>query len=197
VKNLGDGLLVVFPSLSRALACVAMQQAIDMHNRRGGEPLGVRVGISIGEAVTEDGDYFGEPVVQAARLCAKCEGGQILAPALVGRRGGQDFSAVGELRLKGLADPMPTVEVRWEPLREDSDEGIPLQTRLATRPGMGYVGRVNERHQLAEAFKCAAAGDGREVVVISGEPGIGKSSLAAEAARASGRAGRSGPLRSL
>ena len=36
VKNLGDGLLVVFSSPSRALACaVGMQQAIARHNRRG------------------------------------------------------------------------------------------------------------------------------------------------------------------
>lgn len=189
VKNLGDGLMVVFSSLSRALSCaVGMQQTLELHNRRSTENLGVRIGVSTGEAVSEDGDYFGEPVVQAARLCAKAQGGQILAPGLVvqlgGRRSGQGFSPVGDLRLKGLPEPVATVEVTWAPLREASDDpGVPLHVRLATRPGVGYVGRVEERRLLADAFKSAAAGDGREVILISGEPGIGKSSLAAEAAR--------------
>src|SRR5579862_3902766 len=83
VKNLGDGLMVMFSSPSRALAgAVGMQQAIHHHNRSDGEPLGVRVGMSTGEAVEEDGDYFGDPVVVAARLCAAAEGGQILASDL-------------------------------------------------------------------------------------------------------------------
>ena len=81
VKNLGDGLMVAFTSLSRALACdVAMQQAVERHNHRDeGAPLSVRIGISAGEATEEDGDYFGDPVIEAARLCAQAEGGQIPA----------------------------------------------------------------------------------------------------------------------
>ena len=85
VKNLGDGLMVMFSSPSRALAgAVGMQQAIEHHNRSDGEPLGVRIGMSAGEAVEEDGDFFGDPVVEAARLCAAAIGGQILAADLCG-----------------------------------------------------------------------------------------------------------------
>jgi class 3 adenylate cyclase len=63
VKNLGDGLMVVFSSASESLACaVAMQQAVEARNRQAEEQLGVRVGVSLGEATTEGGDYFGEPV---------------------------------------------------------------------------------------------------------------------------------------
>src|SRR5690349_21563721 len=59
VKNLGDGLMVMYSSPSRALAgAVGMQQAIEHHNRSSDEPLGVRIGVSAGEAVEEDGDYF-------------------------------------------------------------------------------------------------------------------------------------------
>ena len=77
VKNLGDGLMVMFSSPSRALAgAVGMQQAIHHHNRSDGEPLGVRIGMSAGEAVEEDGDYFGDPVVEAARLCAAARVGR-------------------------------------------------------------------------------------------------------------------------
>src|SRR6186997_1935952 len=55
VKNLGDGLMVMYTSPSRALAgAVGMQQAIEHYNRSAEQPLGVRIGISTGEAVEED-----------------------------------------------------------------------------------------------------------------------------------------------
>ena len=74
VKNLGDGLMVAFTSLSRALACaVNMQQAIERYNRRAvGAALSVRIGLSTGDATEEDGDFFGDPVVEASRLCRAC-----------------------------------------------------------------------------------------------------------------------------
>ena len=63
VKNLGDGLMVAFTSLGRALAsAVGMQQSIERHNHREvGAALSVRIGMSTGEATEEDGDYFGDP----------------------------------------------------------------------------------------------------------------------------------------
>ena len=79
VKNLGDGLMVVFPVASAALSCaVAMQQAVHRDNAKAERFLGLRVALSAGEATKEDGDYFGEPVVEAARLCGRAEGGQVL-----------------------------------------------------------------------------------------------------------------------
>ena len=70
VKNTGDGLMAVFRSVVEAVNCaVAMQQGA----RRvvvGGAPVGLRIGISTGEASEEQGDWFGTPVVEAARLCA-------------------------------------------------------------------------------------------------------------------------------
>ena len=112
VKNLGDGLMVVFSVPSAALACaVAMQQAIDRHNRSAPEPLAVRIGISGGEATLEDGDYFGDPVVEASRLCAHAVGGQVLVSEVVrsmaGRRSPHTFMPVGALELKGLPDATP------------------------------------------------------------------------------------------
>src|SRR4051794_30215146 len=51
VKNVGDGLMVVFASSSRAAACAtAMQQRLEQRNRREAEQLMIRVGISAGEA---------------------------------------------------------------------------------------------------------------------------------------------------
>ena len=61
----------------------AIQQAFDHRNRRAADAMLVRVGISVGDADVEDGDYFGVPVVEAARLCARSDGGEILASDMV------------------------------------------------------------------------------------------------------------------
>ena len=145
VKNLGDGLMVVFGSASAALGCaVAMQQGVDQENRSGAEAVGLRVGLSVGEASNEDGDYFGDPVVEAARLCARCESGQILATdfvrAMAGRRSRHECRPLGELALKGIPDPIEAVEVSWEPLRGDeTSPRTPLPGRLAVRPAVVVV----------------------------------------------------------
>src|ERR1700693_1485287 len=84
VKNLGDGLMVVFDSPRAALSCaVWMQQAVEHHNRGAGERGAMRVEIATGEASESDGDFFGDPVVEASRLCSAAAGGQILATDLV------------------------------------------------------------------------------------------------------------------
>src|SRR4051794_38457297 len=121
VKNLGDGIMAVFPGVGAALdAAVAMQQAFDWHNATSdGAALLIRVGVATGDCVEEDGDYFGEPVIQAARLCAKAEDGQILAPDVVrvlAPRGRHEFTPIGELDLKGLPEPFAAVEVVWHPV---------------------------------------------------------------------------------
>src|SRR5213076_1557792 len=65
VKNLGDGLMVVFSSASAALSCaVAMQQGVEHDNRAREHSVGLRVGLSGGEVSREDDDYFGDPVVE-------------------------------------------------------------------------------------------------------------------------------------
>jgi class 3 adenylate cyclase/tetratricopeptide (TPR) repeat protein len=188
VKNLGDGLMVVFGSASAALACaVAMQQGVERDNRGREHSVGLRVGLSGGEVSREDDDYFGDPVVEAARLCASCDSGQVLATDIVrgmaGRRNRHQCRSIGELTLKGLPDPVETVEVVWEPLGADTGRNIPLPARLAVRPAVGVVGREAETQAIADATKRVAAGEGREVLLISGEAGLGKTTLVAEAAR--------------
>lgn len=189
VKSLGDGLMVVFSSTSAALACaVDMQQGIDRKNRDREHVVGLRVGLSVGEVSREDGDYFGDPVVEAARLCATSESGQVLATqvvrAMAGRRSHQEFRPVGALTLKGLSDPVDTIEVLWEPMGDDvSGAQIPLPTRLAVRPPVGVIGRETELAVVADAVKRSSGGEGSEVLVISGEAGLGKTTLVAEATR--------------
>ena len=186
VKNLGDGLMVVFGSPSQALACAgSMQQAIDRNNRTSPEPLSVRIGVSLGEADAENGDYFGEPVIEAARLCAAANGGQVLVADVVRalvRGRGHTLAPVGDLELKGLPEPLAVCELAWVPAG-DNDADVPLPSRLQAGPTTGFVGRTAEREVIIDAEKQITAGNGPRVVLIAGEGGVGKSTLTAEAAR--------------
>src|SRR5688572_29488839 len=123
VKHLGDGVMATFTGASDALAAaVAIQQAIDRHNRSGSSdaPLQVRIGVSAGDVAFEGEDCFGTPVIEAARLCAAAGGARILVTeivrALAGMAGGHQFEPVGALDLKGLPAPVPACEVNWSPL---------------------------------------------------------------------------------
>ncbi len=197
VKGLGDGIMVTFASASAALASsVAMQQGVERANRDRRYSVGLRIGLSGGEVTAEDGDFYGDPVIEAARLCDVCESGQILAAAVVplmaGRRNRHVCRSVGAMTLRGLPDPVATVEVIWEPLGMAEAGGVvPLQTRLTVRPTVGVVGREIETAVLADAYKRVANGEGREIVLLSGEAGLGKTTLAAEAARAAHSLGAS------
>ena len=182
VKNLGDGVMATFGGASDAVrAAVSIQQAIGRHNGSSATALEVRIGISAGDVVFEEGDCFGTPVIEAARLCAAAQGGQILASELVrglAHAGEETFTAVGSLELKGLTKPLPTVQVDWEPLPQPS---VPLPTFL-TDIGRIFVGRDGELDRLGQLWKEAAAGELR-VAFLAGEPGIGKTRLAAELAK--------------
>jgi class 3 adenylate cyclase len=182
VKHLGDGVMATFAGASDAVgAAVAIQQAIERHNRVGGTPLGVRIGMSAGDVVFENDDCFGTPVIEAARLCGAAQGGQILASELVrglAHAGEETFAPVGSLELKGLARPLPTVQVGWEPLGQSP---VPLPSFL-TDIGRIFVGRDGELDRLGQLWKEAAAGELR-VALVAGEPGVGKTRLAAEVAR--------------
>jgi class 3 adenylate cyclase len=182
VKSVGDGLMVAFHSATDAVSCaVTMQQATHRQNeRRGVVALGLRVGVHVGDAIPVDGDYFGTPVNAAKRLCDRASGGQILASRLVcelvGSRAGHRFGDVGELTLKGLPGPLASCEVVWEPVLVGRS---PLPPFVTARHASSFVGRGDELTALLERFDRACAGDCR-LVLIDGEPGIGKTRLAAE-----------------
>jgi class 3 adenylate cyclase len=184
VKNLGDGLMVAFASSLDAAGCaVGIQQAIERHNRREAtRPMSVRVGLHVGEPIRDDDDYFGTPVVVAKRLCDRAEGGQILASdvvrALVGTRGGFRFSPVGELALKGFSTLVPASELQWE---ATGRQRVPLPAELAQERG-ALVGREEEMRVLEAAWGRAREGE-PGVVLVAGEPGIGKTRLVAELCR--------------
>ncbi len=192
VKSLGDGIMASFPAASSALACaVSMQQQVELEGRRGGDRLAMRVGLSAGEVTREGEDCFGDPVIEAARLCARAEPSQILladlVQAMAGRRNSHVLRPVGELELKGVVGPVTTLELVWEPLATAevaaAAEGIPLPRRLEYVPATGVIGREVHTQHAAAALKRAAGHQGREVLLIAGEAGQGKTTLAAEVAR--------------
>ena len=188
VKNLGDGVMATFAGAVDALAAaVTIQQVLDRHNRAGSStvPLDVRIGISAGDVSFEEVDCFGTPVIEAARLCAAAGGGQILVSdvvrVLAGTGGGHRLIPVGALELKGLPAPVPACEVAWEPAPEAAVVVLPLPS-VVTGVGRIFVGREEELTRLRQRWKEAGAGN-RRLAVVGGEPGVGKTRLAAALAQ--------------
>src|SRR5690348_10048123 len=124
-RNTGDGLMVAFGSASAAVGCAVLTQQLLERRYRGAEQrLRVRIGVGTGESTVKDGDYFGMPAAEAARLCDQAPAdGILVSPAtklLAGRVDGARFESIGELELKGIAEPMEAFAVVWEPLSDES-----------------------------------------------------------------------------
>jgi len=177
VKALGDGFMVAFTSTRRALACaLAMQESLEDRNRRSpGDEVRIRIGINTGEVVVEDGDLYGQAVNAAARIASRARPGEILVSDIVRQLAGSGpdftFRDRGRYRLKGFPD-------RWHLYGLVSGEkapgaGVPFAERTP------FVGREPERAELRQMLDRAAAGTG-DVVLIAGEPGVGKSRLVEE-----------------
>ncbi len=188
VKGLGDGIMATFTSASDAVAAaVAVQQAVDLHGRRSGQAAyRVRVGVSVGDVALESGDVFGVPVVEASRLCATANAGEILVAELVRSlcrgRGGYQIEPFGDLDLKGLAEPLATCKVFWEPAEEPSAAtGGTLRFPLLLAGGTAYVGRDTLLEDLEGTLSSVVAG-GCRMTLLAGEPGVGKTRTAAELA---------------
>ncbi|MGI8493441.1 MAG: adenylate/guanylate cyclase domain-containing protein [Acidimicrobiales bacterium] len=180
IKNLGDGLMVVFNSSVDALtSAVAIQQAVEQHNgvRPPEDALAVRIGVHVGEPIAADDDYFGRPVVVAKRLCDQAASGTILTSNLVreliGSRGGFRFVDNEVRSLKGLSEPMSVWRIDWTPATEANVVAGALEIDRDR-----FVGRGTELDRLRTLWT-QASGGGARVVFITGEPGIGKTTLSA------------------
>ena len=117
IKHTGDGIMASFSSATGALECaIAMQKAFAAHNESAGEPIRVRIGLNAGEPIAEEADLFGTAVQLAARICARADPGEILAPIVVRELAagkGFVFSDLGAVALRGFEDPVRLYEVRW------------------------------------------------------------------------------------
>jgi predicted ATPase/class 3 adenylate cyclase len=185
VKGTGDGLMAVFDAATEAVAAgVAMQQATRRYAMQRGLDVEIRIGISAGDVSWEGNDCFGTPVVEAARLCDAAGSSTVLISEIVrllaGSRGRHTYQSPRSLQLKGLADTVTAHEVAWQALsRPDLELPRALQAPAESVP---FVGREHAHDALVAAWK-EASSDRRRAVLVSGEPGIGKTRLVSELAR--------------
>ena len=130
VKNTGDGLMVAFGSASgggqlRGARCSSCSSAATVSAE---QALHVRIGLGAGESTVKDGDYFGMPSIEAARLCAQAPTDGILDLGTRQRRSrgavrAWSSSRLGELELKGFPEPVEAFSVSWAPLGEETSRG--------------------------------------------------------------------------
>ena len=183
-QYLGDGVMVRFgypkaheDDAARAVHCgLEMIKAIAALTVPTGQPLEARVGIATGVVVVGDAknSEVGETPNLASRLQGLAQpGGLVIADSTKKLIGAQfECRDIGAVTVKGYTGPVQAwqilapsaVESRFEAMR--SHELTPL------------VGRDEELDLLLRRWRQAKEGEGR-VVLLAGEPGIGKSRLVA------------------
>ena len=157
VKGVGDGLMVSFSSAAGALdAAVAMQQATEAQRATGDGCPSIRIGMSAGDASYEDGDWYGVPVVEAARLCAAAPAEHIyvadILRALTAGRARHRFDELEPLALKGLPDPVRACDLLWEPAPASPNPRIAVaDDSVLLREGVVRVLTANGCDVIAEA----------------------------------------------
>lgn len=194
----GDSTFSVFAKASAAVAAaMAAQRALAGEAWDSRTPISVRMGVHTGEAIERGHDYYGQTVNRAARVRAVATGGQVLLSETTARLTGADLPDGTELVflrrevLRGIEQPEPIHELvdrsRPHPVgTQTTDEPdrphlLPAPLSAATRAR--FTGRAVQVGQLAHLRALAASG-APQVVLLGGEPGAGKSSLAAQAAAA-------------
>jgi class 3 adenylate cyclase len=119
VKVQGDGFMMAFGGVARALRCAAeMQRAFRDHSLIHPErPIQVHIGVHTGEALEEDDDFLGHTVIVASRLADVAGPGEIvvssLSEQLVVRSGEFRFGDHREVALKGLTTPQQAASLVW------------------------------------------------------------------------------------
>ena len=145
-------------------------------------PLQLRVGIATGPVVVGDllGNgadqqvIIGEAPQLAGSLERVAEPNTIVIAASTRQLVGNlfDYDDLGQITLNGFSEPVPA----WRVL---GPSGLDSRFEALRAPTTPLVGRDEELELLLRRWRQAASGDGR-VVLLAGEPGIGKSRLTAE-----------------
>jgi class 3 adenylate cyclase len=184
-KKLGDGLMALFGypvaqenDAERAVrATLAIQRAITELNRKNadsGKPaLVARIAIDSGPVVVDVADeIFGDVPNIAARAQALAEPGSVVVTARVQRQIAGLFVAEerGSHDLKGVPEPVTLYRI----VRASGGGRRASQRHLTP-----LVGREEEIAMLMRRWERARQGDG-QLVLIVGEPGLGKSRLIQE-----------------
>jgi class 3 adenylate cyclase/tetratricopeptide (TPR) repeat protein/ABC-type transport system involved in cytochrome c biogenesis ATPase subunit len=187
-QYLGDGLMVYFgwPRAHEDDAVRAIRAGLEMMESisklASSTPLRARVGIHTGLVVvgeTGQGDAsipkaaVGETPNIAARLQALAEsGGVLVSERTRSLAGGQfDYADMGAHMLKGISEPVELFRVLRVRATESRFEANRVEGALTP-----LVGREEEIALLVRRWQQAQEGEG-QVVLVGGEPGIGKSRL--------------------
>lgn len=188
----GDEVTVVFASPRQALlAASELQDQLSQASEAGELPATVGIGLDAGEAVPVDLGFRGKALNLAARLCALAGPGEVLASQgllhLAGTTPGISYEDRGLVELKGFPQPINVACVTRETAIGESE---PRETERSTRPRptAGFLGALPPTAMVAREMELArivdrlgdvAVGEGN-CVLISGEPGVGKTRLAQE-----------------
>jgi class 3 adenylate cyclase len=190
-KYMGDGVLVYFgyPQAHENDAERAARTGLELVTNiaelspRSNVQLRVRVGIAtglvvvgdlIGSGEAQERGVVGETPNLAARLQAIAEPNAVVIEPTTHRllAGLFDYRDLGVVEAKGFSEPVRA----WQALRASG-----IESRFeALRPAVltPLVGREEEIELLSRLWQRARSGDGR-VALLSGEPGMGKSRIAA------------------
>jgi class 3 adenylate cyclase/tetratricopeptide (TPR) repeat protein len=170
-------------------AAAKAQRTLAEHDWPEGAKVKVRMGVHAGEPEVDGDRYLGLAVSRAARICSAAHGGQVLlssaARALLGDDEQTAVRELGTYRLKDFPAPEPISQLVIEGLPQQFP---PLRAPKGTPADASLVGRDGELAQLVDALERSFAGLGR-LILLSGEPGIGKSRLADELATEAVRRG--------
>jgi tetratricopeptide (TPR) repeat protein len=187
---MGDGVLVYFGypraheddaerAVRAGLGVIDTVGRLDVNSLKLQARVGIATGLVvvgdlIGEGSAQEQSVVGETPNLAARLQALAEPDAVVIAAGTRRLVGDlfDYRDLGAVEVKGIADRVPA----WQVLRPSA-----VESRFEALRGSALtplVGRDEEIDLLLRRWARAKAGDG-QVVLISGEPGIGKSRLTA------------------
>lgn len=211
IDTQGDSFFVAFRTARDAVAAaIAVQRALAEHPWPDGVRVRVRIGLHTAEPEAGAERYVGLGVHRAARICSAAHGGQILVSETT--RGliadelppGTRLRNLGAHWLKGFEDPELIYQLlvdglpnKFPPLRtvvparraSQPDDPADLDDAeasnaawIAVAAAGPFIGRDGELRAIEEAWSSARSGS-RVLVLLGGEPGIGKTALAAEAAR--------------
>jgi class 3 adenylate cyclase len=187
VRTEGDAVFAAFPEAGAAVAAaVEAQRSLQAHAWPDDARLRVRMGIHSGEAHRAGDDYGGIDVSRAARVAAVGHGGQIILSGPAYELTADDLpegAAARDLGLFVLKDiPRPErlyqldvagLPGEFPPVRAGRTMVGNLEPRLTT-----FIGRDEQVAALVALL------DDARLVTVTGAGGIGKTSVATEAARA-------------
>jgi class 3 adenylate cyclase/predicted ATPase/ABC-type transport system involved in cytochrome c biogenesis ATPase subunit len=188
-KYMGDGVLCYFgwpkaheDDAERAVrAGLAVTDAVAKLSGRPAGKLAARVGIAtglvvvgdlVGEGAAQEEAVIGETPNLAARLQALAEPGTVAVAEGTRQLLGQlfNFAPLGAHQLRGFAKPVTAFHASGEAFPASRFEALRGENLTP------LVGRGPELDLMLDRWRHARDGDG-QVILVSGEPGLGKSRL--------------------